>query len=212
MAYADPHSLIVDMKASGEWTDAYQSAPGYEPLIRSLGPNVVGLEIGTCEAWNAVRWLDNCPNIARLDCVDPYVAYDDVNGGATQEQMDNLRAQAIMNLEPYQDRVAMFRMTSVEMAAGLVPAGPVFNFIFIDGQHTYEAVHADLQAWHPRVLPGGICGGHDFGLDCVRRAVLEFAYSLSYKPSVQQCHDGCWYWRVPAPGDTQLVYDTSARR
>ena len=35
--------------------------------------------------------------------------------------------------------------------------------IFIDGDHSYEAVRADLAAWEPKLVPGGILAGHDFG-------------------------------------------------
>lgn len=35
------------------------------------------------------------------------------------------------------------------------------DFAFIDGDHRYEAVLADLRAWWPKVRPGGWLFGHD---------------------------------------------------
>jgi len=37
-----------------------------------------------------------------------------------------------------------------------------FNFIYIDGNHLYDAVVQDLTAWLPKVRSGGILAGHDY--------------------------------------------------
>lgn len=45
------------------------------------------------------------------------------------------------------------------------------DFVFIDADHTYEAVKLDLAAWLPKVKPGGIIAGHDYNYPhtgCVR--------------------------------------------
>ena len=49
--------------------------------------------------------------------------------------------------------------------------------VFIDAGHDYQSVKADLQAWWPKVKPGGWIGGHDYGhptFPDVKRAVDEF--------------------------------------
>jgi hypothetical protein len=52
-------------------------------------------------------------------------------------------------------------------------AEPV-ELIFIDADHRYESVLADIKAWTPHVVPGGILCGHDFGyFPAVERAVRE---------------------------------------
>ncbi len=43
--------------------------------------------------------------------------------------------------------------------------------VFIDGDHSEEAVRWDISAWLPKVKPGGIIAGHDFDQDGVRNAV-----------------------------------------
>jgi hypothetical protein len=37
-----------------------------------------------------------------------------------------------------------------------------FDWVYIDADHTYEAVRDDLAAWRPKVKPGGLVMGHDY--------------------------------------------------
>lgn len=49
------------------------------------------------------------------------------------------------------------------------------DFIFIDGDHSYAACRADIEAWTPFVRRGGVIAFHDFGsrADGVTRAIFE---------------------------------------
>jgi len=63
--------------------------------------------------------------------------------------------------------------------------GPTFDFVYIDGEHSYEAVTKDMKDWWPKIKQGGILAGHDYNdtnqgtID----AVNEFAEqnSLNFK-------------------------------
>jgi len=48
--------------------------------------------------------------------------------------------------------------------------------VYLDADHSYEAVRADLAAWFPKVKTGGIIAGHDYLAEeyGVRKAVDEF--------------------------------------
>ncbi|HEY4428616.1 MAG TPA: class I SAM-dependent methyltransferase [Solirubrobacteraceae bacterium] len=75
-------------------------------------------------------------------------------------------------------QVKVRRSRSVEAAADFPDES--LDWVYIDGDHTYEAVKADLAAYARAVKPGGLLAGDDYGLagwwgDGVTRAVDEFA-------------------------------------
>jgi|3_EtaG_2_1085321.scaffolds.fasta_scaffold06854_4 hypothetical protein len=57
------------------------------------------------------------------------------------------------------------------------------DFVYIDGEHSYEAVSKDIGDWWPRVKRGGILAGHDYNDTNPGsiRAVDEFAEKAGVK-------------------------------
>lgn len=45
------------------------------------------------------------------------------------------------------------------------------SFVFVDADHSFDAVCRDVDAWLPKLTPNGILAGHDISFDGVRRAV-----------------------------------------
>ena len=64
--------------------------------------------------------------------------------------------------------------TSQERAAEI----PVADVVYIDANHSYQAVRDDIAVWYPRITPGGALCGHDYFKEKhwpgVKRAVDEF--------------------------------------
>lgn len=75
--------------------------------------------------------------------------------------------------------------TSAEAAAEKVDGSQ--DVVFIDGDHTYEGVVADIKAWAPKVKKNGVLAGHDFDRPEVRRAVLQF-----FAESDVRVEGRCW--------------------
>jgi cephalosporin hydroxylase len=65
-------------------------------------------------------------------------------------------------------------------------------FCFIDADHSFESVKADIAAWLPKMKPGGLLAGHDYIPDQfpgVVQAVMELpAYAVQ---------GNSWLYRVP---------------
>ena len=94
----------------------------------------------------------------------------------------------------------MHRKISEEAAAFI--EGNSLDFVFIDAQHHYEAVLTDVKTWFPKLRPGGLMSGHDWGLDYgpprfgVKKAVVEFARENHL--DIQLTADRCtWYIQLP---------------
>ena len=73
----------------------------------------------------------------------------------------------------------MMALTALPMRMNSVVAAKLFDDasldgVFIDGDHTYDAVAADLAAWASKVDPGHIFAGHDSAMPGVKRAIQEF--------------------------------------
>jgi predicted O-methyltransferase YrrM len=134
---------------------------------------LVGVEIGVSQGENAESMLQTL-NIHRLYLVDPYADYDQ-NGRACH--VADSREIATRKLHPYIGRVTRLFMTSDEAVAH-IPVG--VDFVYIDGNHDYEHVKADIEHYYPLVRSGGIIGGHDFrdSFPGVMRAVNEFAATI----------------------------------
>lgn len=59
--------------------------------------------------------------------------------------------------------------------------GRTIDFLFIDGDHTYEGVKMDYEMYSPLVTPGGLIGFHDIAYPC---GVTQFWNEL--KPSYEE--------------------------
>lgn len=70
------------------------------------------------------------------------------------------------------------------------------DFVFIDGNHTYEYVRKDIELYWPKVRSGGFISGHDFGegFPGVVQAVTEFSARTNLPFSI---HQDCWIIHKP---------------
>jgi hypothetical protein len=75
---------------------------------------------------------------------------------------------------PYKNRLEVLYGDSVKMAEKVKDAS--LDFVFIDADHRYESVMADLKAWVPKVKEDGTISGHDYNhprFPGVTKAVVE---------------------------------------
>ena len=64
------------------------------------------------------------------------------------------------------ERVAILQGLSVPVIGELAAEGTRFGLVFVDGDHSAEAVRADVEAARTVLAPGGVLAMHDFGEDC----------------------------------------------
>lgn len=146
--------------------------------FRDLGFQT-GVEVGVCDGRYSAILMQTIPGL-KLTGIDPYTAYEKDSKGRSQNELDGKLKQAQTRLGAYVDYELVI-CHSVE-AAKLIPDESL-DFVFIDANHAYEFVKADIQAWYPKVRYGGIVSGHDYyefksGKGGVVQAVDEFVESL----------------------------------
>lgn len=136
-------------------------------MFAALG-YTVGVEVGVEQGVYSQTLLDANPAL-HLYGVDPWLAYHGYREHVSQAKLDGFY-EAVMALLPA-DRFTAMRMTSINAAA--ITADASVDFAYIDANHTFTHVAADLAAWWPKVRVSGILAGHDY-----RR----------HRPGPYQCH------------------------
>jgi len=95
----------------------------------------------------------------------------------SQADLDR-QLNVIIGLQKTYPFIKIIRNLSTE-AAKQFPDG-YFDYVYIDADHSYEAVRDDIKAWYPKVKQFGVLGGHDYIrnsdkiFEGVNRAVNEF--------------------------------------
>ena len=140
-----------------------------------------GIEIGTAYGGCANHLLTHC-NLEKLICVDAYKYYPDMPGLFDQDDYDRLRKQTYERLSVYIPRYLPLILDSKE-AFRLMGMntdytnhlGEYFDFVFLDGLHTYEMVKWEIEHYSKLIRPGGALIGHDYDtFKEVKKAVDEY--------------------------------------
>jgi len=156
-------------------------------LLHAMPRGSVCAEIGVFAGDFSERIL-HVVRPARLHLVDPWryetepeyssAWYGGTKGGS-QADMDAVYASVCRRFAPQVQAgtVAIHRASSVDEAAAFPDA--YFDWVYVDGNHRYEFVKADLEGYASKVKPGGLIAGDDYQVvgwweDGVTRAVDEF--------------------------------------
>jgi hypothetical protein len=135
-----------------------------EDMLKIIQPNGNGIEIGVSKGEFSLIILENCPNLNLylLDCWDtqPTEIYeDDPKYQNIGVQIHNF-SETIKRISPHFRRVNIIKAYSEEFA-DLFPDNS-FDFIYIDANHSYEAVKFDINKWYPKLRIEGLFAGHDY--------------------------------------------------
>lgn len=156
-------------------------------LLEMLPEGATGAEIGVWQGDFSARILATS-RPAVLHLIDPWMfnpsfparAY---GGGIARGQgdMDAIYEGVVERFAGRAD-VEIHRQTSQEAAEGF--ADESLDWIYVDGDHSEEAVYQDLLAYFPKIKPGGLITGDDYdwiskdGERAVKNAVDRFLEDL----------------------------------
>lgn len=137
-------------------------------LINKYGMTTYA-EVGVWDGHNLEKIMKKCPTLKKVYAVDPYKASNykrqkvHMNAGQlTQKNYDIMYNNIVWSLKNFK-QINFLRLPSIE-ASKLIPDNSL-DIVFIDGEHTYEAVRADIKAWLPKLKKGGILCGHDYQVE-----------------------------------------------
>lgn len=174
-----PDWMILERnRKTCNWIPTYGFVTG---LATTIGATRI-CEVGVAYGYHAEQILDTLREI-EYQGVDPYLAgYDPTDCFVTdvarmfsddpQRAMDRLYRTVADKLNWYDGRANLLRRPSAVAASRM--ADESFDLVYLDGDHTYPGVTADLQAWYGKVRPGGVLCGDDFTWQSVREAVMRF--------------------------------------
>jgi hypothetical protein len=113
----------------------------------------VGVFMGDFAAAVLARWK------GRLWLVDPWVNIPGRNDSSnlSDDEFERVFKQVEQR---FAGQAEIVRMTSPSAASKF--ADNELGWVYIDGDHRQAAVEADLAAWWPKVVSGGVFAGHDY--------------------------------------------------
>jgi len=169
----------------------YQDIPGffwfeegYRRMLQTLPADrpSVFVEIGSYQGKSATFLgveILNRDLPCTLHCVDAWDAPNgQENGLAIHDAFERNTAAIAAALE---DRFVVHWAPSLVAAEDFPDASA--DVVWVDGDHSYEGVTADILAWWPKIKPGGWMGGDDFMMFPVAKAVCE-----QFAPNYILCH------------------------
>jgi predicted O-methyltransferase YrrM len=120
----------------------------------------------------------------RIDVVDTWV------GSEEHKEMNEITENSLFgtfidNMRPLINLINPIRTDSV--SASKMYSDESLDAIFIDADHGYESVKADILAWMPKVKTGGILAGHDY--ICTHSGVIQAVDEIIQSPEIIR---DCW--------------------
>jgi predicted O-methyltransferase YrrM len=150
----------------------------------------VGAWQGASTAYMAVEIINSGKNI-QFDVYDIWGRYsiDGLNTKITEKYPDDFVQQLFLkNTANVRHVVNARKLDSV--SASKLYKDESLDFVFIDADHTVEAVLNDIHHWFPKVKRGGHIAGHDYFNDPgVQKAVRTFFHK---EDDSLYCGEQCW--------------------
>lgn len=116
------------------------------------------VEVGVC-AGEYSEVICRANPQATIYGVDPFISYDEYKDYQLSKTINAYHAKA-QALEQKYPNYRLIQAMSVD-AAKYFADGSI-DAVYIDANHRFEFVVADIHAWLPKIRKGGIISGHDY--------------------------------------------------
>lgn len=163
-------------------------------IALSLPAGAQLLEVGSWKGRSTLAFCAGLRGRGRVTAVDSF------RGDAETGEAVDVESAFRTNTDAYRDMLDVIVSESLEAAKQFRDG--TFDCVFIDAAHDYRNVQSDIRAWAPKVKPGGLLCGHDYG---------KFGLSLAvHQMFGRTCH---WrsIWYTTDPPRRHLRYEIEAR-
>lgn len=167
----------------------------FGPFLKAKKLLYAGAEIGVAEGRSSTEFMGW--GFKKMYLVDMWATIHGQAGDASNPQSwhDKNYAEVKERMKQYGAKVKLLKGDSVEMAK-LVPDKSL-GFVYIDANHSFAGALRDLEAWTPKIKPGGIMAGHDYNeIYGVKRAVDQFTGGKAFKLPEQAEENAGFYFYV----------------
>jgi len=156
-------------------------------------------EVGVAEAYFSEQ-IATWDAVTKVWMIDNWATIEGQKGDASnpQEWHDSnyIRAASICE---HNVKCKMVPGLSTVIAEQFEPESLVM--VYLDANHSYEAVKADLNAWFDKVKSGGIISGHDYLSEeyGVKQAVNEFCsgiFEIHIIPEFEPYNASFWFRKL----------------
>jgi len=168
----------------------YIIRPAAKFIKKLLGKDLVGVEVGVFKGQNARAMLE-LMDLKLLYLVDRYEMYEDYKLSYLSE-LDTVKAMAFKLVDKFKEKIEWILKDSRE-AYKEIPDG--LDFVYIDGNHTYEFVKADIENFWPKIRNGGVLAGHDYN-DLNKKPGVKKGVDEFVKNNALKLHRGKTDWWV----------------
>lgn len=188
------------LQSESAWINSYKVFSG----LINKNQFKIGVEVGVAHGGHSLTILEKT-KVKKLYCIDPYKhikGYDDPMN-ISQKAFDLLFIQAQNRLSHHASRVEFIRKPS-KLAAQKIQEP--LDFVYLDGDHSYEGVATDLISWYCKIRIGGIIGGHDYNhpnFPGVKKATESFFFRFGYRINVGE--GGVWWVKKTAQPISYVV-------
>ena len=182
---------------------SYKKYKRWDAILKRLPENIKlkGAEIGIWNGNTSFRLLRARP-LLTLFMIDPwevpqkgssYCKSGDDNALKPAQAHETSYRKTLQRVEFAGNRAVIMRTYSHKAAKKVEDHS--LDFVFIDGNHSYEGVKSDIKLWLPKIKKGGFISGHDLNhprLPGVSKAVYE-----AFKESeVEKDDNRTWFVEV----------------
>lgn len=150
--------------------------------MKELKLPMTAVEVGVASGFFSRDLLTE--GIEKLYSIDAWTTINGQrgDGGFEQKWHDENYNSTVKLLKPFGNKSVILRGFSEEMSRQIRDNS--IGMVHLDGDHSYDGVMRDLNAFYPKLVSGGIMSGHDFKMSHygVEQAVIEFTKRLNITP------------------------------